>query len=140
VGHVAYRLHCRQAWYKRLSPCVISDAVSPSNHLIPSSKPVLHKSKPNFHYHVHNSPPLLPMQQTVDWKNNGISEEHDNFEIKFTNPNMWPKVKRHLVDNQCAMHYEVTLSLATTYLGEVHILQTILNKRMQKLLWEKYAC
>jgi hypothetical protein len=80
------------------------------------------------------------MQQTVDWKNNGISEEHDNFEIKFTNPNIWPKVKRHKVDNQCAMHCEVTVSLATTYSEEVHILQTILNKGKQKLVWEKYAC
>jgi len=122
-----------------LSPCVISHTVSPSNHLTPCSKPLLQRPNPNFHYHVHNNQSLLPIQQTVDWKKNGISEEHDNFEIKFTNPNIWPKVKDILwiINVQCIC--EVKLSLATTY-SEVHILQIVLNKGMQKLVWEKYAC
>lgn len=136
----ACRLHGRQARYKTLSPYVISHAISSSNHLIPCSKPLLQKPNPDFHYHIHNSPSLLPTQQTVDWKNTGISEEHDNFEITFTNPNIWPKVKDIWwiinVQNIC----EVTLSSVTIYSGEVHILVTILNKGMQQLVWEKYAC
>jgi hypothetical protein len=62
------------------------------------------------------------------------TEEFLHFEIKFTNPKIWPKVKDicWIINVQCIC--EVTLSLATTYSGEVHILQTTPNKGMQKLI------
>jgi hypothetical protein len=50
------------------------------------------------------------------------------FEIKFTNPNIWPKVKDTWWIINVHFLCEITITLATTYPAEVDTLQTILNK------------